>query len=141
MFRKAFQFAKLPIIISMIVTPVRFSLELIGLPDYAIFLIGLLWLTIAYSIYWGIKNFGEENSYTLLLLVLVIFSPISRIPVFLLWWIDTTWQIGTHYNIFLDWKQALVSQLFYGSLVQIIPGFIIGSITIKIKQSRLKNTA
>ncbi len=137
MLQKAIQFAKLPIILSMIVTPVRFSLELLGLPDYAIFLIGLLWLTIGYAIYWGVKHFKEDNPYKLLLLILVIFSPISRIPVFLLWWIDTTWDIGTHYNIFADWQQALVSQLFYGSLVQIIPGMIIGGIVIYFRRGKL----
>jgi hypothetical protein len=140
MLKKAFKFAKLPILISMILTPIRFSLELIGLPEFAIFLIGLLWLTIAYSIYWGVKNFDESNPYKLLLLILVIFAPISRIPVFILWWIDTTWKIGTHYNIFTDWGQALVGQLFYGSLIQIIPGSIIGSIVLKLKLNKLQNT-
>jgi len=38
---RAFQLAKIPIIIALILTPIRFSLELIGLPDSAIFIIGL----------------------------------------------------------------------------------------------------
>ena len=44
-----------PILISFILTPIRFSLEYIGLPEKYIFLIGLLWFTIGLSIYWGIK--------------------------------------------------------------------------------------
>lgn len=53
--QQAFHFAKIPIIISLFLTPARFLLELAGLPEYAIFIIGLLWLTLAFSIYWGIK--------------------------------------------------------------------------------------
>jgi hypothetical protein len=139
MFQEAFNLARLPIVISFIITPVRFSLELIGLPELAIFLIGLLWFTMAFSIYFGFKQFDNKNPYHLLLLTLIIFSPISRIPVFLLWWIDTTWEIGTHYNIFTSWGQALVGQLFYGSFVQIIPGFIMGSLVLIIMRSRSKS--
>lgn len=36
--RQAFHFAKIPVIISFLLTPVRFLLELAGLPKYAIFL-------------------------------------------------------------------------------------------------------
>ena len=136
MLQKALKLVKLPIIIAVVLTPIRFSLELAGLPVSVIFILGLLWLTIAVSIYWGLKLFNQENPYKLLLLSLVIFSPISRIPVFLFWWIDTTWAIGTHYNIFDNWSQALIGQLFYGALIQIIPGFIIGSIIIAIKRLR-----
>ena len=137
MFQKAYNYAKYPIIISLILTPIRFSLELLGLPDFAIFLVGLLWLTLAYAIYFGLKHFDEVNPYKLLFFILILFAPISRIPVFLLWWIDTTWEIGTHYNIFSSWDQALIGQLFYGSLIQIIPGFILGAITLKLKQKNL----
>ena len=110
---QAFKLATIPILISFVVTPVRFMLELSGVPEIYIFLIGLLWLTLALAIYWGIKLHNERNPYRLLLLTLFIFSPISRIPVFILWWITKTWELGTHYDIFDNWSQALIGQLFY----------------------------
>ena len=136
MFLQALHLAKIPVLIAMFVTPVRFFLELAGLPENIIFIIGLLWLTMAIAVYWGIKLFEEEHPYLLILLSLIIFSPISRIPVFLLWWITKTWELGTHYNIFDNWTQALIGQLVYGSLVQIIPGFILGSLTLAIMRYR-----
>jgi len=121
----------------MFVTPIRYSLELLGLPENVIFIIGLLWLTLGFAIYWGIKLYNEKRSYLLLLLSLIIFSPISRIPVAILWWIDTKWDIGSHYGLYFDnWLQALLNHLVYGSLVQIIPGFLLGSITLVIMQYR-----
>ena len=136
-FQRAFSLAKMPIIIAMFVTPIRFSLELTGLPDSAIFIIGLLWLTLAFSIYWGIKLYNEKNPYLILILSLIIFSPISRFPVAVLWWIDTKWEIGTHYSLYFDsFAQATFQQVVYGSLIQIIPGFLLGSITLAIMKHR-----
>ena len=43
-FIKALHLAKIPIIVSLFVTPIRFLLELAGLPENIIFIIGLLWL-------------------------------------------------------------------------------------------------
>ena len=54
-FIKALHLAKIPIIVSLFVTPIRFLLELAGLPENIIFIIGLLWLTLAFAVYWGIK--------------------------------------------------------------------------------------
>ena len=137
MLLQALRLAKMPIIIAMFVTPVRFFLELAGLPENAIFIIGLLWLTLAFSIYWGIKLYNENNPYLILLLSLIIFSPISRFPVSVLWWIDTRWEIGTHYSLYFDsFAQATFQQVVYGSLIQIIPGFLLGSLTIAIMQYR-----
>ena len=136
MFLRALSLAKTPVLISLLVTPIRFLLELAGLPENVIFIIGLLWLTLVIAVYWGIKLFSEKHPYQLLLLSLVIFSPISRIPVFVLWWITKTWKLGTHYDIFDNWAQALVGQLVYGSLVQIIPGFLLGSLTLTIVRHR-----
>ena len=133
----AFKLAKTPIIIAMLVTPVRYLLEIIGISENIIFIIGLLWLTLAFSIYWGIKLYNEKQSYLLLLLSLVIYSPISRIPVAIVWWIDTKWKIGSHYGLHFDsFAQALLNHVGYGSLVQIIPGFLLGSITLAIMQHR-----
>jgi hypothetical protein len=137
MLLQALRLAKMPIIIAMFVTPVRFFLELAGLPENAIFIIGLLWLTLAFSIYWGIKLYNEKNPYLIHLLSLIIFSPISRLLVSVLWWIDTRWEIGTHYSLYFDnFAQAALNQVVYGSLIQIIPGFLLGSLTIAIMQYR-----
>ena len=139
--QRALILAKLPIILAMFITPIRFSLELAGLPENLIFFIGLLWLSLAFSVYWGVKLYNDKHSYLILLMGLIMFSPISRIPVAILWWIDTKWEIGTHYGLYFDsWGQALLNHVGYGSLVQIIPGFLLGSITIIIIQKR-KSTA
>ncbi|MDN5201697.1 hypothetical protein QQ008_10000 [Fulvivirgaceae bacterium BMA10] len=136
-FKRAFSLAKAPMIIALFVTPIRFSLELAGLPENVIFIIGLLWLTLAFAIYWGIQLYNEKHSYLLLLLSLMIFSPVSRFPVFILWWIDKKWEIGTHYGFYFDnWPQALVNQVVYGAFVQIIPGFLLGSLTLAIMKNR-----
>ena len=135
--QQAFHLAKIPIIISLFVTPVRYLLELAGLPEYAIFLIGLLWLTLAFSVFWGIKLYNEKQPYLLMLISLTIFSPISRLTVVAAWWVDITWEIGTHYGLYFDnWPQVLLNQGIYGALVQIIPSFLLGSMTIAIMRYR-----
>ena len=135
--QQAIHLAKIPIIISLFLTPVRFLLELAGLPEYAIFIFGLLWLTIAFSVYWGIKLYTEKKAYLVLFLSLIIFSPVSRLTVVAAWWVDTRWEIGTHYGLYFDsWTQTLLNQGFYGALVQIIPGFLLGSMTIAIMRYR-----
>ena len=133
MFLRALSLAKTPVLIATFVTPIRFFLELAGLPENVIFIIGLLWLTLAFAVYWGIKLYNEKHQYRLLLLSLIIFSPVSRFTVFIVWWIDTKWAIGTHYGLYFDnWIQALVNHVVYGALVQIIPGFLLGSMTLAI---------
>ena len=140
-FQRAFNLAKAPIIISLFVTPVRYFLELAGFPENVIFIIGLLWLALAFSVYWGIKLYNENYRFLLLLLSLIIFSPISRIPVAIVWWIDTRWEIGTHYSLYFDnFAQAFFQQVVYGSLTQIIPGFLLGSLTLVIMKNRKKFT-
>ncbi len=136
MFQHALRLAAMPALIALFLTPTRFFLELAGLPQNVIFIIGLLWLTLVVAAYWGIKLPDEEHPYLLLLLSLVIFSPVSRVPVFVLWWITKTWGLGTHYDSFDNWSQALVGQLVYGSLVQIIPGGLLGLLTLAIKRHR-----
>ncbi len=141
-FLQAFRLAKTPIIISLFVTPIRYLLELAGLPEYVIFIIGLLWLTLAFAVYWGIKLFNEKRPYLLLILSLIIFSPVSRLTVIVAWWVDTRWEIGTHYGLYFDnWIQALLNHVVYGSLVQIIPGFLLGSLVVAIMRSRKSVTS
>ena len=141
---RAFNLVKVPILISFVITPIRFFLELSGLPENIIFIVGLLWLTLAISIYWGVKLYKANRPLIVLLISLCIFSPISRIPVFILWWIDTNWEIGSHYGLFYDsWGQALISHVVGGAIVQIIPGLIVGYLTIvimQLKKSRNKLT-
>ena len=138
---QALTIAKLPIVISMFITPIRFSLELAGLPENYIFFIGLLWLALVFSVYWGIKLYNYKNSFLILLMGLLIFSPISRIPVAILWWIDNKFELGTHYGLYFDnWVNALLNHVGYGSLVQIIPGFLLGSITIIIMKRKKSAT-
>ena len=132
MFKFALGLSTVPIFIALLVTPTRFFLELAGIPDVYVFLIGLLWLTLICSVYWAKKLVDYESPHLALLCCLLIFSPISRVPVFILWWITNKWEIGTHYDIFDTWTQALIGQLFYGSLIQVVPGFIVGSITIAV---------
>lgn len=135
---QALHLATYPIVISLFVTPARFLLELAGLPEYAIFILGLLWLTLAFSVYWGIKLYKNEQSYLLLLLSLMMFSPVSRLTVVAAWWIDTRWEIGTHYGLYFDnLTQTLLNQGVYGALVQIIPGFVLGSMTIAIMRYKM----
>jgi hypothetical protein len=137
LFQEALKRAKIPILISLFVTPIRYTLELVGLPENLIFIIGLLWLTLGISIYWGIR-FHKKTRFTILLfLSLLIYSPISRFPVALAWWIDTKWQLGTHYGLYFDnLGQVVLNQVIYGSLIQIIPGFLLGSITFAIMQQK-----
>jgi len=135
--QQSFHLAKIPIIISLFLTPVRFLLELAGLPEYAIFIFGLLWLTLAFSMYWGIKLYNEKKVYLLLLVSLIIFSPVSRLTVVAAWWVDTRWEIGTHYGLYFNnWIETLLNHVIYGTLVQIIPGFLLGSMTIAIMRYR-----
>ena len=137
MFLRALNLAKTPVLIATLVTPIRFFLELAGLLENVIFIIGLLWLTLAFAVYWGIKLYNEKQPYRLLLLSLIIFSPVSRFTVFVVWWIDTKWAIGTHYGLYFDnWIQALLNHVVYGALVQIIPGFLLGSMTLAIMRHR-----
>lgn len=122
--KKVMNLAKVPTIIALLIALVRFVLELSGLPENAIFIIGLLWFTLGFSIYLGFKLYLESRALQMLLLTLVLFAPISRIPVAILWWIDSELAIGTHYGLYFDnFPQALLNHVIYGSLVQIIPGF------------------
>ncbi|WP_425391633.1 hypothetical protein [Ekhidna sp.] len=131
--RRVWLLIKTPIVLGLLITPIRFSLEMSGLPDGAIFLFGALWLTLGLSIYWGIRLYRRNQAHLTLLLCLTIFSPISRIPIALLWYIDNKLEIGSHYGLYFhNFQSAILNQIGYGSLIQIIPGFIIGTITIAI---------
>jgi hypothetical protein len=91
--RRALGLAAWPVLIAICITPVRFFLELAGVPTVYVFPIGLLW------------------------------------------WSTHTWGLGSHYDMFDSWDQALIGQLFYGSLLQIIPGGMLGSLTLAIRRT------
>lgn len=134
---RAFQLVKFPLIIALLITPLRFLLELGGLPESAIFLIGLLWLTLGISIYWAVKLKKDKLPFLILIFALVMFSPISRIPVAILWWIDNKYSIGTHYGLYFDnFPHVILNQVVYGSMVQVIPGFLVGAIVLMIMRYR-----
>ncbi|WP_298895157.1 hypothetical protein [uncultured Psychroserpens sp.] len=149
LFQEVLYLVKTPIIIALFLTPIRYTLELMGIPENYIFIIGLLWLTIGVSIYWSMKFHNKKRFLLLLLLSLIVYSPISRFPVALAWWIDTKWELGTHYGLYFDnFGQVALNQIIYGSLIQIIPGFLVGSITfaimrqkqvLKLKNNTIKN--
>ncbi|MCQ0112559.1 hypothetical protein SAMN04487906_2159 [Zhouia amylolytica] len=135
--RQALELVKPPLLIAIAITPIRYCLELTGLSENIIFLIGLLWFTIGVSIYWGIKLYKIRRHYVLLLFSLCILSPISRIPVAIAWWVDSHWGIGTHYGqYFSNFGQALLNHIVYGSFIQIIPGYLVGVITIIVMQRK-----
>jgi len=49
------------------------------------------------------------------------------------------WELGTHYDIFNNWSQALIGQLLYVSDIQIVPGFIVESVALFFLRSRAKS--
>ena len=136
MIGRALRLAAWPVLISLVITPARVFLELAGVPTVFVFPLGLLWLALAFGVFLSTRLGEEEHPYLLLLLSLVVFSPPSRFPVFVMWWIDTRWELGTHYNVFESWGQALFSQLFWGSLIQVIPGFLVGAVVLSVKRAR-----
>lgn len=93
MFTHELRLAAWPMLISLVITPLRVALELAGVPTVFVFPLGLLWLALGFSVFLGTRLGDEKHPYLLLLLSLVIFSPPSRVPVFVMWWVDTTWPL------------------------------------------------
>lgn len=137
-FKRALELAAWPVLLSLVVTPVRVFLELAGVPTVFVFPLGLLWLAVGFGIFLGTRLDEERHPYMLLLLSLVVFSPPSRILVFVMWWVDTTWELGTHYGIFDSWGQALFSQLFWGSVIQVVPSFLVGALILGFRRTRAR---
>lgn len=130
---QAVDLIKIPTLIALAITPIRFALEYMGVNENYIFLIGLLWFTMGVSIYWSFKHYKRKNILGIILISLLIYSPISRVPVAFAWWIDLEYNLGTHYGLYFEsFSQVLLNHMVYGSLVQIIPSFVIALITTKI---------
>ena len=97
-------------------------------------------MTLGLAVFWGFKLSAEQRPYRLMLLSLAVFSWLSRSPVLLLWWVlndrlkTKTWELGTHYDVFENWGQAAVGQLVFGPFVQIIPGALLGFLTLGLKR-------
>jgi len=133
LFKEVLELVKIPILLGLLVTPIRFGLEQLGIPEVYIFLVGLLWFSLGLSIYWGFKLEESSKAPLKLFTALLIFSPISRIPVAVLWWLDRKFEMGSHYGLYFDnFPQALLNHVFYGALIQIVPGFILGMITLAL---------
>ena len=133
MLKRSLKLAALPALISLFVTLARFFGERAELPNPVTFAIGIIWLTLVVAVSWGLKLAREENPYRLLFLNLVVFTLLSRIPVVALWWITKTYGLGTHYDVFDGWGSALVAQ-FFGALIQIVPGSLLGVMTLALKR-------
>ena len=133
MLKRSLNLAALPALISLFVTLARFFGERAELPSPVTFAIGIIWLTLVVAVFWGLKLAGEENPYRLLFLSLVVFALLSRIPVVALWWITKTYGLGTHYDVFDGWGSALVGQ-FFGALIQIVSGSLLGAATLALKR-------
>jgi len=134
MFQRATSLAALPALVSLFVTLARFFGERAELPTTVTNIVGIFWLTLVVAIFLGLSLAGEESPYRLLFLSLVVFALLSRIPVVVLWWITKTYGLGTHYDVFSGWGEALVGQFFFGTLTQIVPGGLLGVLMMVVKR-------
>ena len=140
MFKRALGIAVWPALISLLVTFARFFGERAHLPNAVTFVLGIIWLTFIVAIYWGVNMADEEQPYRLLLLSLVVFALLSRIPVFALWWITNRWGLGTHYDFTDSFGEALLAQ-FFGALTEIVPGTLLGWATLGLKRRQMPDPA
>jgi len=128
MARHALKLAAWPAVISLAVTILRFASERAGLPGSVTFWLGITWVAVLTGIYYGFKLVGEDRPYLLLGLTMIFLGWLSRIPAVILWWITKTYGLGTHYDVFGSWTEALSLQLLLGPLEHLafgIPGLLI----------------
>ncbi len=138
MLHKAFKQAAWPALISVIVTLARFFSERAAMPNMVSNVIGIFWLTLILAIYLGIRLVGEKRPYGQLFLTLFVFAILSRIPVVVMWWITKTYALGTHYDLFDTWGQALVAQFLYGTTTQMVTGGIVGLLALFLNRRSQK---
>ncbi|MFQ5790084.1 MAG: hypothetical protein ACE5JI_06350 [Acidobacteriota bacterium] len=134
MVRRALKLAAWPAGISLLVTLARFFGERAALPTAVTFFIGIFWLTVVVGIYWGFHLVPEAQPYRLLFVSLLAFAWLSRIPVVIVWWITRTYGLGTHYDVFTSWSEAVVAQFGVGAAIQVITGGLLGSIVLAIRR-------
>ena len=134
MLQRATSLAVLPALVSFFVTLARFFGERAELPTTVTNIVGIFWLTLVVAIFLGLSLASEESPYRLLFLSLVVFALLSRIPVVVLWWITKTYGLGTHYDVYGGWGSALFAQLVIGTLIQIVPGGLLGAAALAVKR-------
>jgi len=125
---RALKLAAWPAVISLAVTIARYSAERAGLSDAVTFWLGITWVAVLAGAYYGFRLVAEARPYALLALTMLFLGWLSRIPVVALWWVTKTYGLGTHYDVFAGWGQALALQLLLGPLEHLafgIPGFVI----------------
>ena len=59
---------------------------------------------------------------------------LPTLSVVALWWVTKTYGLGTHYDVFDGWGSALVAQFVFGALTQIVPGSLLGAVTLALKR-------
>lgn len=122
-----------PLALSWLVTLVRFVLEYIGISENYIFIVGLLWFSLGLAIYWSRKFAHKADAFKLIVLLLLVFSPLSRIPVAIAWWVDVEYNLGTHYGWYFDsFSQVLLNHMVYGTLVQLVPSMMVAAISLAL---------
>jgi len=130
----------MPLLVAWLVTPLRFTLEYIGINENYIFVIGLLWFSLGLAVYWSLKYANRAYALKLLMVLMIVFSPLSRIPVAIAWWFDVEYQLGTHYGWYFDsFHQVLINHMFYGALIQLLPSLLLAALIIKVQNSKVKN--
>jgi len=134
LFEKAWKLARWPAFISVFVTLARFFSERARLPSGVSFLVGIFWLTLFVGIYLGMRLTEDERPYGTLFLTIAVFAVLSRLPVVVLWWVTKTFGLGTHYDVFEGWAQALGAQFVIGVALQVISGGIMGIIALHLKR-------
>lgn len=130
---RASRLAARPAAISVFITLARFFSERARLPEAVSFFIGITWLTLIVGAYLGIRLADGERPYRILVLSLLVFSLLSRIPVVVLWWITRRYGLGTHYDVFDGWLDALGAQLVWAAF-QVLTGTVLGVAALLLKR-------
>jgi hypothetical protein len=125
---RALRLAAWPLLASVFVTLLRFLGERLEFPSFLTFLLGIIWLTLIVAAFWGRTLRGEEAPYHLLFITVLAFSLLSRIPVVILWWITSSYELGTHYDMYRNLAQAMLFQFGVSASVQTTAGFLFGSL-------------
>jgi hypothetical protein len=119
-----------PFAVSVVVTALRFFGERAEVSSAVTFMLGVIWVTLIVAAYWAWKLKEDEKPYRLLFLALFVFAWISRVPIVLLWWVARSFDLGTHYDMYRDFRQALLFQFGVSALVQILAGGVVGSLAL-----------
>ncbi len=130
MLERALKGAAWPALISLFVTLARFFSERAAMPNVVSNAIGIFWLTLIVAVCLGIRISKEKRPYGQFFLTLFLFAMLSRIPVIAMWWITKTYGLGTHYDLFDTWGEALAGQFVFGTLTQMVAGGVVGLVVL-----------